>query len=343
MNYYDILKVEYNATEEVIRKAYYKAARESHPDKNPEDREAAEEKFKKIAAAYEVLSNRESRAEYDAYLLLEKNRSKQKAYQTSAQKADDYSPSENQWQDPDMDRERAEQLLRDITKIMESYIEEQKRRHELGKQLANAAKEGNWQQVNSLFKEGAFLDELSDENLAALHYVVENGDSKRMQALINNGANIDVQDGYGNTPLHYAASKGDIETCSYLISNGANLYLQNYRNKNTPLHSALKNGHIDVALFLAEYPTEGGLFIWKTKSHDLQDKEGNTPLHIALENQYYDLANELLHQGAKVDIQNNKGFKQSSYLSIVGSHTTKILLERRINDLAKESSSCITM
>ena len=144
------------------------------------------------------------------------------------------------------------------------------------------------------------------------------------------------------TPLHYAASKGEIETCRYLVSKGANLYLQNYRNENTPLHSALKNGHIDVALFLAEYPTEGGI-IWKTKSHDLQDKEGNTPLHIALENQYYDLANELLHQGAKVDIQNNQGFKQSSYLSIVGSHTTKILLERRINDVAKESSSCITM
>ncbi|MBA8667779.1 ankyrin repeat domain-containing protein [Holosporaceae bacterium 'Namur'] len=342
MNYYDILKVEHNATEEVIRKSYYKAARKSHPDKNPEDREAAEENFKKIAAAYEVLSNRELRLEYDTYLLQERSRSKQKAYQTNAEKAGNYSPSENQWQDPDMDRERAEQLLRDITKVMESYIEEQKRRHELGKQLANAAKEGNWQQVNSLFKEGAFLDELSDESRAVLHYVVEKGDLKRMQALIENGANIDVQDGYGNTPLHYAASKGDIKTCRYLVSNGANLYLQNYRNKNTPLHSALKNEHIDVALFLAKYPTEGGI-IWKTKSHDLQDKEGNTPLHITLENQYYDLANELLRQGAKVDIQNNKGFKQSSYLGIVGSHTTKILLERRINDVAKESSSCITM
>lgn len=65
-DYYQILNVDRNATEEEIKKAYRRLALKYHPDRNPGDKEA-EEKFKEINEAYEVLSDPEKRARYDRY------------------------------------------------------------------------------------------------------------------------------------------------------------------------------------------------------------------------------------------------------------------------------------
>ncbi|MBP5506020.1 MAG: molecular chaperone DnaJ [Bacteroidales bacterium] len=65
-DYYEVLGVERNATEEEIKKAYRKKAIQYHPDKNPGDKDA-EEKFKEAAEAYDVLSNADKRARYDRY------------------------------------------------------------------------------------------------------------------------------------------------------------------------------------------------------------------------------------------------------------------------------------
>jgi curved DNA-binding protein len=64
MNYYETLGVEKSANVDDIKKAYRKLAMQYHPDTNQGDA-AAEEKFKSIAEAYEVLSNSEKRARYD--------------------------------------------------------------------------------------------------------------------------------------------------------------------------------------------------------------------------------------------------------------------------------------
>ncbi|CAG8637997.1 15085_t:CDS:2 [Dentiscutata heterogama] len=66
-NYYEVLGIEVNATEEDIRKAYRRQALIWHPDKNVQNREEAEAKFKLIAEAYEVLSDVEKRRIYDQY------------------------------------------------------------------------------------------------------------------------------------------------------------------------------------------------------------------------------------------------------------------------------------
>jgi len=68
-DYYKILGISENATEEEIKKAYRKLAKEYHPDKRKGDK-AAEEKFKEISEAYAVLSNPEKRKQYD---MLRKN------------------------------------------------------------------------------------------------------------------------------------------------------------------------------------------------------------------------------------------------------------------------------
>ena len=63
---YDTLGVSRSATADEITKAYRKLARKHHPDRNPGDK-AAEAKFKEVSSAYEVLSDKQKRAQYDQF------------------------------------------------------------------------------------------------------------------------------------------------------------------------------------------------------------------------------------------------------------------------------------
>jgi len=65
-DYYESLGVGKNASDEEIKKAYRKAAKESHPDLHPNDK-SAEQRFKEVNEAYEVLSDENKRARYDQF------------------------------------------------------------------------------------------------------------------------------------------------------------------------------------------------------------------------------------------------------------------------------------
>uniref|UniRef100_A0A7C3YPB0 Chaperone protein DnaJ n=1 Tax=candidate division WOR-3 bacterium TaxID=2052148 RepID=A0A7C3YPB0_UNCW3 len=84
-DYYELLGVRRDATEEEIKRAYYALAKKYHPDMNPDNRKEAEEKFKKISEAYEVLMDKEKRKLYDTY-----------GHEGVSQK---FSPGGFQWQD----------------------------------------------------------------------------------------------------------------------------------------------------------------------------------------------------------------------------------------------------
>lgn len=62
--YYDLLNCSTSASQGEIKKSYYKEARKCHPDKNPDD-PAAAEKFQSLGHAYQILSNEDSRKNYD--------------------------------------------------------------------------------------------------------------------------------------------------------------------------------------------------------------------------------------------------------------------------------------
>ena len=70
-DYYEVLGVQKNATDDELKKAYRKLAIKYHPDrqqgKSDEEKKAAEEKFKEAAEAYDVLSNKDKRARYDQF------------------------------------------------------------------------------------------------------------------------------------------------------------------------------------------------------------------------------------------------------------------------------------
>lgn len=65
-DYYEILGVDRNADDAIIKKAYHKLAMQYHPDKNPDNKQA-QEKFKEVAQAYQILSDPKKKQVYDTY------------------------------------------------------------------------------------------------------------------------------------------------------------------------------------------------------------------------------------------------------------------------------------
>ncbi len=89
-NYYEVLEVQSNATGDEIKRAFRKLARRYHPDVNPGDL-TAEEKFKNLNEAYEVLSDDEKRSQYDLFLRQQKTAKRPSFNKNNTTKAAEYS------------------------------------------------------------------------------------------------------------------------------------------------------------------------------------------------------------------------------------------------------------
>ncbi len=94
-NYYKILNVSISASEEEIKKAYREAAKKWHPDKNPDDINA-EEKFKEISEAYDVLSDVLKRKKFDDFVRASQQR---KSYTYKTKSEEEFSKYESEFSD----------------------------------------------------------------------------------------------------------------------------------------------------------------------------------------------------------------------------------------------------
>jgi DnaJ-class molecular chaperone len=96
-NYYEILGVKQNDNSAKIKKAYKKLALKYHPDRNSGDK-SAEEKFKKITKAYEVLKDEQSRRKYDQKLANQpkQNNKRENRQQTKQRRPNGFSQGDFQ-------------------------------------------------------------------------------------------------------------------------------------------------------------------------------------------------------------------------------------------------------
>jgi|GEM_PF-5514145 len=339
MNYYEILGVQTDATDKEIKDAYYQLIRENHPDKNLNKEHEANERSKKIIEAYKTLSDPNLRRQYDQELAAKE--------QTRTEEFPDSFASR-----PGRGRMSNEELIQEVSKILEAYRKEHERRRALGEQLVIAIFQEKWNEVNELINQGADPDcpftpriayqygveiqEIKSYLLGwrPLHFAVSFGNLKLLNILLEQGANPNAQTTDKMfSPLHLAAHKGDLKAVINLVQKGAYPHFTT-RKGNTPLHIAIDEGKKAVALYLIDNPSETrNPFTTKMSSNNRKNAAGETPLERAIikaqqDESFWEVANKLLERpDVHLSLVDISKIYQLCYDSI--SIQTSALLQRR--------------
>lgn len=132
-DYYEILEVSKNASEEIIEKAYKVLAKKYHPDLQEEqNKKQAEEKMKLINEAYEVLSDIDKRKKYDIELENEEKRRIQEQqidnYNKENKYEEEYDESEDEYSEP-LTKKQIKEQIKQERKAQREYREEQERQY----------------------------------------------------------------------------------------------------------------------------------------------------------------------------------------------------------------------
>lgn len=140
-NYYQILEVNENASPEIIEKAYRVLAKKYHPDIQPRDKLFwAEVNFKEVTEAYNVLSNRELRREYDMKLQYEKYQNFTNSYQApnfnNPQSNQNYAQTQSQEQSQNTNEDN-----NSSSGFFKKKKRKQKKLDPLKKEMTNSIKE----------------------------------------------------------------------------------------------------------------------------------------------------------------------------------------------------------
>ena len=354
--YYEILEIQSDASFQDITRSFRKLALRWHPDKNPDNVEEAEAKFKLIGEAYETLRDPKRRRAYDRHL---ENLEREQAYDHHSTRSrrrrhrdQDHEdrPPEPEWQRHETDREAVEQLLKLATTLMEEYLKEQQRRKELGKQLVRAVKEKNYDVLPDLIQDGAFLDELSEEGYASIHYAIINNNPNLLAYLMTAGANINAKSADGKIALHFAVRLNSYDLCRALVlTYNSQTHQQDNHNKDTPLHYAIEN-QCDQRIqeLLIRNRSTYTWFFSQYSALDCQDLLKDTPLHLAIKTRQFETIRLLIIRGAKTDLKNRDNntaidLMREIYYELPTNISAWLDRELIIQQRARNESKCLVM
>ena len=152
---------------------------------------------------------------------------------------------------------------------------------DLGKQLLEACKSGEVEEVKSLMNSGA---PFTTDWLGAspLHFAAANGHANVIEVLLRAGVSRDTRTKVDRTPLHVAAQEGHLDIVNLLISNGADVDAKDLLRM-TPLHWAVERGYFDCVEALLSQGADA----------DLTNKFDKTPIDIALDSAQTEMVNLL--------------------------------------------------
>lgn len=211
-----------------------------------------------LSEAYITLKER--REEYDNYLKSQRNS------KSSCHHQEEFSTEVPRWERSETDLDAAEELLKLAIVLIQRYNEEQNRRRDLGKRFVECVRCDEYDDLVSLYKQKAFMDELSGEGYASIHYAILKKNKPLLELLLDNmGANVNVKTKNGKTALHIAVQIKNFDLCGLLLERRAKTHLQD-QDGNTALHIAIVKGKLRLIDLLV------GKFVW----FDIKNNFGKT-------------------------------------------------------------------
>lgn len=203
--HYDNLQVSESATPAVIRAAYRALSQKWHPDKNPDERERAEQVTKIINKSYRVLADPEARREHDAWIY--------------SQRSPETPDSDNSYSSHGTGNEETSPQSGSFSEPRDGV-------------LFSAARSGTSDDIRRAAEFGGRVDAFDTYGMTALMWAaLENTDSTVIDALIQIGSDVNSQDNQGRTALHLAAKNNGPSIVYTLLQWGGDPSLRNSWNQ----------------------------------------------------------------------------------------------------------------
>lgn len=200
------------------------------------------------------------------------------------------------------------------------------------KPLHQAAREGNFRQVEKLLKKNVDVNAVNKYGMTPLHEAARYGHTEIVRVLLAKGADIKKADELGDTALHWAVKCGKVFVVQILIEHKADVEAVN-KLGDTPVHCAASRGADDmVRLFFAHSQVKFNV--------NRQNKAGNSLLHLAVDSGNANLVSVLVAQSSiKMDLKNEKG---KTPLLLARTEDVKLYIEQASARLSSGSRSIST-
>jgi len=179
---------------------------------------------------------------------------------------------------------------------------------ELNEKAIQAAKDGKFDQVQSLIEQGAGVNSKDEDDATLLAWACDAGNNKVVSFLIERGADVNAKDTNGTSPIHWAAKNGNVEVLRLLVEKGVGVDDKD-KEGSTPLMWAAAEGHADAVEFLLNEGADPNVAV------DLKQPENEgkkvrakmTALIAAAHAGNAKIVELLIDKGADVDVKGDRG------------------------------------